>query len=153
LAQMLLGKRTRIGPGARLHRSGLLVLSASDSLVGAIDLLLNVALSARGFFRVLGERVQAAVGFAHGASGQAVWRARWCPCTGTPGRHDRNCAPAPKRTGPRRAGPTRAGGHLPLAALPWGHRGFEPVRPAATPRFPASPDSLRRSEDARHGRR
>src|SRR5262249_61945420 len=63
LAQVLLGKRAGIGSGAGLHRSGFLVLCGGRRLVGAIDLLLDVALAARGFFGGLGERLPSPAGF------------------------------------------------------------------------------------------
>src|SRR5258707_3144001 len=53
-----LGKRAGIVTGANLHSSEFLVLCARGGLVGAIDLLLDVTLSARGLFCVFGERLR-----------------------------------------------------------------------------------------------
>src|SRR5947199_782410 len=152
LAQMLRGKRAGIGPGARLHRSGLLVLYASGGLIGAIDLLLDVPLSARGLFGILGERLQALVRFTHGSNVRAVSPARLRPCTEPLGQRDHSCAPAQVRPQPRRVGRTQACGHLPLAALPWARPEFGSARPGAKPPLPALPDSWQRSADAAQGR-
>src|SRR4029434_2742010 len=128
---MLRGKRAGIGPGGLLHRSGLLVLCASGGLIGAIDLLLDVPLSARGLFGALGERLQALVRFTHGSNVRAVSPARLRPCTEPLGQRDHSCAPALAWPQPRRVGRTQAGGHLPLAALPWDPPEFDSARPEA----------------------